>query len=334
MSTSESAAEPLTSLSADAPPVAASTVPRAGIGWNSLIGYLFAITGAVLFSTKAIAIKLAYQHPVDAETLLAIRMGLALPIYLALGSIAVLRKRAGGQRLPSARRFLAAAGCGLIGYWFASYTDFIGLLWISATFERLILITYPLFVVIIGWLFFGGRLTWGIVPSLVCAYGGLALIFGAHDGGGGTNVALGAAMVLAAAVAFALYQLLAKREIGRIGSELFTAAAMSGASAGSLVVFFLTHKVSDLAVAREILPHAAFLAIGATIVPSYFLNAALARISAEANGAIGMISPVATILLAALFLGESLSVREIAGTALVVSGVAWFVMSEKKKAAG
>jgi drug/metabolite transporter (DMT)-like permease len=139
-------------------------------------------------------------------------------------------------------------------------------------------------------------------------------------------------MVLAAAVAFAVYQLLAKREIGRIGAELFTAAAMSGAAAGSLVVFFLTHKVSDLAVATEILPHAAFLAIGATIVPSYFLNAALARISAEANGAIGMVSPVATIVLAALLLGESLSTREVLGTALVVCGVAWFLMSDRKKA--
>ena len=298
---------------------------------SALLGYAFAVIGAVLFSTKAIVVKLAYEHPIDAETLLALRMGLALPIYLALGTIAALRRRASGGELPGARRIWAAIGCGLIGYWLASYTDFIGLLWISATFERLILFTYPLFVVLLGWMFFGGRLSWNIVPSFLCSYAGLALVFASHGGDTGRNVALGAIMVLIAALAFGLYQLLAKREIGLIGSDLFTAVAMSGASVGALAVFFATHRASDLLVAREILPHAAFLAIGATIIPSYFLNAALARISAQANGAIGMISPVATIVMAALVLGDHLSTAEIVGTVLVVSGVAWFVMGERAR---
>eukprot|EP01037_Dinobryon_pediforme_P021545 gene21545-22437_t len=250
--------------------VPAIALPR--IGMRTIVGYLFAITGAVLFSTKAIAVKLAYDHPIDAETLLALRMGFSLPVYLVFGTIALLRRRAAGMALPSVRRSLAAIGCGLIGYWLASYTDFIGLLWISATFERLILFTYPLFVVLFGWLFFGGKLRWSIVPSFVFSYAGLALVFSSHAGDSGRNVALGAGMILVAALSFALYQLLAKREIGLIGSELFTALAMSGASIGALGVFFSTHAPSDLLVAREILPHAAFLAIGATIIPSYFLN--------------------------------------------------------------
>ncbi len=312
-------------------PLAVPTLALPRIGMRTIVGYLFAITGAVLFSTKAIAVKLAYDHPIDAETLLALRMGFSLPVYLVFGAIALLRRRAAGMALPSVRRSLAAIGCGLIGYWLASYTDFIGLLWISATFERLILFTYPLFVVIFGWLFFGGKLRWSIVPSFVFSYAGLALVFSSHAGDSGRNVALGAGMILVAALSFALYQLLAKREIGLIGSELFTALAMSGASIGALGVFFSTHAPSDLLVAREILPHAAFLAIGATIIPSYFLNAALGRISAEANGAIGMISPVATIVMAALVLGDHLSPSEIIGTVLVVSGVAWFVLSERRQ---
>ena len=312
-------------------PLAVPTLALPRIGMRTIVGYLFAITGAVLFSTKAIAVKLAYDHPIDAETLLALRMGFSLPVYLVFGAIALLRRRAAGMALPSVRRSLAAIGCGLIGYWLASYTDFIGLLWISATFERLILFTYPLFVVIFGWLFFGGKLRWSIVPSFVFSYAGLALVFSSHAGDSGRNVALGAGMILVAALSFALYQLLAKREIGLIGSELFTALAMSGASIGALGVFFSTHAPSDLLVAREILPHAAFLAIGATIIPSYFLNAALGRISAEANGAIGMISPVATIVMAALVLGDHLSPSEIIGTVLVGSGVAWFVLSERRQ---
>ena len=203
---------------------------------GKVLGYAFAVIGAVLFSTKAIVVKLAYDHPVDAETLLALRMGLSLPIYLGLGAIAAVRRRRSGGALPDVRRVLAAIGCGLIGYWLASYTDFLGLLWISATFERLILFTYPLFVVVMGWMFFGGRLSWSILPSFLCSYAGLALVFASHSSDTGRNVLLGAGLVLVAALAFALYQLLAKREIGRTGSDLFTALAMSGAAGGALAV--------------------------------------------------------------------------------------------------
>ena len=292
---------------------------------KNLAGYGLAVAGAILFSSKAVVVKMAYAHAVDAETLLALRMGCSLPIYLIIGAL-LLR---GETRMPPPAQVVRSMGVGVVGYWLASYTDFLGLLYISATFERLILFTYPLFVVIMGWAFFGGKLHKGLLPSFLISYGGLALVFLQHPPQASGNAALGAVFVLITAVAFGLYQLLAKEQIAKVGSRLFTSIAMCGASLASFLTFFVRHSIADLDVVATILPHAAFLAIGATVIPSYLLNAALARISAQANGAIGMISPIATIALSSVVLGDSLTVLEMAGAGLVMSGVAFFVWAER-----
>lgn len=300
---------------------------------NEATGYALAVAGAVLFSSKAVVVKMAYGHHIDAETLLALRMLCSAPFYLAVGAVNLARRKASGRDMPRLRSIGSALAVGILGYWLASYLDFLGLTWVSATFERLILFTYPLFVVILGRLFFGAKLGISILPAFIVSYAGLALVFSAHGGGeaaGGAHAALGAALVLACAVAFALYQLLAKPPIASLGSELFTSVAMTGASVVAALGFALTHPLHDLRVVTGILPHAAFLAIGATVIPSYLLNGALARISAQANGAIGMISPISTIFLAAIFLHEPLSTAETLGAALVLCGVIIFVWGQKR----
>lgn len=292
---------------------------------RNLVGYALAVGGAILFSSKAVVVKMAYGYHVDAETLLALRMGCSLPFYLIIG---VFSWRAQAVK-PTLRQILASMGVGVVGYWLASYTDFLGLSFISATFERLILFTYPLFVVILGWAFFGGRLHRGLIPSFVVSYAGLGLVFWQHPPEASSNVALGAFWVVVTALAFALYQLLAKEQIAKIGSQVFTSIAMFGATLMSFAGFFVHHRLDDLNIVTTILPHAAFLAIGATVIPSYLLNGALARISAQANGAIGMISPIATIAMSTLLLGDHLSLSEVAGAGLVISGVAFFVWAER-----
>ncbi len=311
------------------PPAAPPTPPSPAY---VQIGYLFALVGALLFSTKAIIIKLAYADPsgsVDAITLLALRMMMALPIYLIIGGLAVRERKRSGQALPPRDAVIKAALVGLLGYWFASYTDFAGLQYISAQFERLILFTYPLFVVVLGALFFGQKIQMRAVAAILVSYIGLAVIFTEKLGEGGDHIALGAALILGAAIAFALYQLLAKPLIARIGPALFTCIAMSGAAIGALVQFFLTHSVSDLVVSERVLLLSLMIAIGATVLPSFFLNAALHRISAQANATIGTLSPVMTIALAVAILGEPLTLVDLLGTALVLAGVGWFTLADQ-----
>ncbi len=293
-------------------------------------GYLFAAIGAILFSTKAVAIKLAYQDHVDAETLLALRMGLSTPFYLVIGFHALRERRRSRKPLPDARLVVAALAVGLLGYWVASYLDFLGLEYVSAQIERLILFTYPIFVVIFGALFFGQKITRNALIAVAISYAGLALIFGETTASGGHDALLGGGLVLTCAVAFALYQLFAKNLITAIGPRLFTCIAMTAAAAGAIVQFFITHPARDLAVNGRVLATALFIAIGSTVLPSFFLNAALHRISAQANATIGTLSPVATILLAYLILGETLSSLAWIGTVLLIAGVGWFTLAERR----
>jgi drug/metabolite transporter (DMT)-like permease len=293
-------------------------------------GYLFAAIGAILFSTKAVAIKFAYQDHVDAETLLALRMGLATPFYVVIGLLALRNRRQSRKPLPGGRPILAAAATGLLGYWVASYLDFLGLEYVSAQIERLILFTYPIFVVVFGALFFRQKITRNALTAVAISYAGLALIFGESSANGGRNALLGGGLVLACAVAFALYQLFAKDLIAAIGPRIFTCIAMIAAAVGAIVQFFVTHPAGDLAVSGRVLATALFIAIGSTVLPSFFLNAALHRISAQANATIGTISPVATIVLAYLVLGETLSPLAWGGTVLVIAGVGWFTLSERR----
>jgi drug/metabolite transporter (DMT)-like permease len=292
-------------------------------------GYLFAAAGAILFSTKAVAIKFAYQDHVDAETLLALRMGLSTPVYLVIGLLAVRDRLRAGEALPTPRAFAATAAVGLLGYWVASYLDFLGLEYVSAQIERLILFTYPIFVVIFGALFFGQRITRKVLIAVTISYAGLALIFGENTVAGGRDALIGGGLVLACAVAFALYQLFAKDLIGTMGPRLFTCIAMPAAAVGAIGQFFLTHPAADLAVGNRVLAAALFIAIGSTVLPSFFLNAALHRISAQANATIGTLSPVATIVLAYLVLGETLSPVAWVGTVLVIAGVGWFTLGRR-----
>ncbi|HVZ12894.1 MAG TPA: DMT family transporter [Bauldia sp.] len=315
-----------TANTADSSPSAAPTRPR---GYTE-IGYVFAAVGAFLFATKGIAIKLAYEAPIDAATLLAIRMAMAVPVYLVIGVFALREKRRTGA-LPTAGQALKAALVGALGYWAASYTDFLGLSYISAQFERLILFTYPLFVVLFGAAFFGLPVRWRAVGAFGLSYLGLAVIFIEKSGDPGSHVALGAGLVLVSAVFFALYQLLAKETIALMGPRLFTCIAMTGAAIGCFAQFLVTEPLSALDLPPRVWEISLYLAIGSTVLPTFFLNAALHRISAQANSTIATLSPVITVVLAVIVLGEHLTVTDIAGTAMVLAGVGSFTLADRKR---
>lgn len=294
-------------------------------------GYLFAAAGATLFSTKAIIIKLAYARGVNAEVLLALRMGLSLPIYLAIGVFTYGQHVRRRRLLPSFRLVFRAAWIGALGYWLASYTDFLGLLYISAHFERLILFTYPGFVLLFGWLFLRQRVTFSTLMAVAVSYLGLLLIFAAgHEGASGRNMLMGALLVLSAAIAFAGYQLLAKPVIERMGSRQFTCVAMTGAASIAIAQALISQPIGSLVVEPAVFAYALLLAIGATVLPSFMLNAALHRISAQANAIIGTLSPVATIILAVVILGESFGWIDVIGTVLVLIGVGWATIADRR----
>ena len=299
---------------------------------SQMIGYAYAAAGAALFSSKAIFIKLAYLERADAALMLACRMAFSLPFFIAIGLYAISKRRRAGLPPPSAKSLAFAAFIGFIGYYIASYLDFAGLLFITAQLERLVLFTYPVFVMLLGYLFFSGRMTVnGIIAALI-TYAGLAVVFANGVTVEGWSTAIGTLLVLGAALTFALYQLLAKNLITGLGSLLFTSVGMSAASVAVLAHYALTatHIAPD--VSYHYLGLAAATAIFATVVPSFLINAGLGRIGPQATAMISTISPLVTIILAMIFLGEAFTIVDALGTALILIGIGYYTWADTRAA--
>ena len=312
----------------------AETFPRvSAASWNS--GYFLAALGALLFSTKGILVKLAYGDggtpEVDAITLLALRMAFSLPFYAVIGFLGWKASAARGWPPPSRRQLVNAVLLGLLGYYASSYLDFAGLQYLSAQFERLILMTYPVFVTLLGALFFGGRLTlWGLA-ALVVSYSGIVFIFAAGATSKGDNVMLGVALVVGASFTYALYNLTARPLVASIGTRVFTSIAMLAACASVLLHFMAGRSLLQLATAPpRAIGLAAVMAITSTVLPSFMISAALVRVGPQAVSMIGTISPVATIIMAMAILGEPFTAADAAGTALVIAGVGLFTYHDAR----
>ncbi len=299
---------------------------------------MLAAAGSLLFSMKAIFIKLAYGPEgvpeVDAITLLALRMVFAMPVYFAVGFLAWRSMRRENRVPPTRRQAVSAFLIGILGYYLASYLDFEGLVYLTAQFERLLLFTYPFFVMILGALFFGRRITsWG-VAALALAYAGIAVIYFEGATSTGEHAAFGAVLVLGAAFSFALYQLLARPVIAAISSPIFTCIAMTGAGCAALMHFSIESSfllLFDLP--ARIVFLGALLAIFATILPSFMLNAAIGRVGPQAVSILGTLSPTGTIALAIIFLNEPFTLADAAGTALVIAGVGLFTWRDSRQKA-
>ena len=285
------------------------------------IGYLLVIVGSTLFASKAIFIKLAYVEHHDALLMLAWRMVFALPVFLAVGVWEIAKRRRKAVRLPDLRHAAGAVLVGLVGYYLAMILDFTGLLYVTAQLERLALFTYPMFLIFIGAAFFGMRLTWGSIVAAAITYAGLAFVFLTDLTAGGSNITLGTALVLSSAIAFAVYQLMAKRYISMMGSTLFTSLALSGAAVATLVHIFVTRGGIETDVSAYYLSLAFGTGLLATVVPSFFVNAGMGRIGAASTAMVSNISPLITIYFAVVLLGEEFTLAHGIGTALVVGGV-------------
>lgn len=281
------------------------------------VGIALALLGTLLLSTKSVIVKSAYAAGSDAEALLAIRMAIALPVYGVIW--ACLPK---GSPLTW-REGCSAALIGVLGYGVSSYLDLQGLEYLSASVERLILFTYPLFVAVLGYALMSLPIGARTVQGLLVSYGGLAAVMAEQMAVDTRATLAGALLVLGSAVTFALFQLYATRMVRAVGAMRFTCMAMSAAAAVSVVSALIRRPLHDLVPNSGVAMHAVILAIFGTIVPSFAMSAALKRISAQANSAIGALSPAVTAALAAIFLGERMSPVGMLGAAVMVAGTVW-----------
>lgn len=285
---------------------------------QKIAGVGYALVAAIGFSAKAVLVKLAYFETVDPVTLLALRMAFALPFFL----VVAVRENSGRHIQPlSGRDKLAVLVLGLLGYYLASYLDFLGLQYISAGLERLILFLYPTMVVLISALILKHRIGRTTVFALAISYVGIALVF-LHDMHVLQHDAtLGSMLVFGSALAYAVYLVGAGHSIARIGATRFTAYAMTVASAACLLQFAATHALADLDLPPRVYGLSIAMALFSTVLPAFLLAAAMHRIGSMHTSMIGSVGPVSTIYLAWVFLGERLSLAQMAGSLLVLAGV-------------
>ncbi|MEI7430879.1 MAG: DMT family transporter [Betaproteobacteria bacterium] len=286
------------------------------------LGVALAILAAFGFSFKAIFVKLAYAIPqavpVDAVTLLSLRMVFALPFFLWIGF------QSGRDAAPLTRRdWLMLGALGLLGYYGASILDFLGLQYISAGLERLILFTYPTLTVLIGVLFMGKALERREVWSLLLSYAGIGLAF-AHDlqiAGEMRTVLIGAAFVFGSSLSYAFYQAGSEAVIKRLGASRFTALALLVSTLATQIHFFIAQPFSALIQPLPVYAYGIGMALFSTVLPVFWQSAAIRHIGSAKAAMIGTLGPILTIFFGWWLLGESISLEQMLGACLVLAGV-------------
>jgi drug/metabolite transporter (DMT)-like permease len=280
------------------------------------VGIALAVAGVIAFSFRPILIKLAYGYVRDPVTLIALRMVFSAPFFLA----AALWPR--GARAPISRRdWWAIVFLGFLGYYFSSFVDFLGLQYISAGLGRLLLFLYPTIVVVLSWLFLGKRAGARELVALAVTYAGTALVLSQAMGGQNENLPLGATLVFAGAVGYAVYLVFGTEVIQRVGSMRFTAYALLVASALCIAQFLLLRPLAALDLPWPVYAYAIAMAIFSTVLPTFMTAEALKRIGANQVAILGALGPVSTIFFGFVGLDEQMTWLQLVGTAFVLAGV-------------
>ncbi len=301
------------------------------------VGIVF--LGAVLFSAKAVLVKLSLPLGIEAVPLLTLRMLFALPCYavvLIFVEVNRVRAKASLEAKPTSNAsgfgdWVSVIGLGVVGYYLASYFDFWGLEHISASLERVILYCYPTLVLIISATFLGRRIRLSQVVAISLCYLGILIAVGYGPATeSNANSVLGIVLVFLSALTYAIFLVGSGELIPRMGVWRFTCWAMLTSTFCIVVHYSVTYPFTNLfEYPRQVYIYAAVMAIFSTVLPSFLISEGIKRIGASNAAIIGGIGPVSTIVLASIFLGETFTLPQILGTLLVIAGVVYISVKGK-----
>ncbi len=283
--------------------------------------------GSIAFSGKAIIVKLAYRYGVDAVTLIMLRMLFALPFF------AIMAWWASRGKPPLTRKdWLGVLGLGFTGYYLASFLDFAGLAYISASLERLILYLNPTLVMLLGLVIYKRRITGHQLFGMGISYCGVALVFGheiaVQGAGERSGAAWGALLVFLSAISYAIYLVYSGELVKRLGALRLVGLATTVACLLCIAQFVVLRPLSAALVAPEVVWLSLLNATACTAAPVLMVMMAIERIGSGATAQTGMVGPMSTILMGVLILGEPFTAWVAAGTVLVIAGI--FVFTYRK----
>ena len=284
---------------------------------SRVLGVILALLGVVLFSAKAVMVKLAYQYEVDAVSLLLLRMLFALPFYLVIAFI----KRPKDSQLMQPKVYLWIIGLGVVGYYLASLFDFLGLQYIKASLERIILFVYPTIVLVISSVFLKTQITKRQILATVLTYLGIVLAFTLEFSLDGEGLLIGGFLIFLSAITYASYIAGSGWLIPKIGATVFTSYAMIVSCVCVLIHYISMGDFDLINYPSEVYGLGLAMAILSTVIPSYLVSYSIKMIGAPSFAIVASFGPISTILLANYFLGESMHWGQWVGTILVLVGV-------------
>lgn len=301
-----------------------------GTDARRLTGFALALGGAILFSAKAIIAKLTYRHGIDAVSLIALRMLFSMPVFAVVAWFQARAARQGRIPVLTWRERIQIALLGLLGYYLSSFLDFLGLQYINAGLERLILFLSPTMVLLISSLWLKRPIAPRQWAALALSYLGVLLVFIQDVSLAGSSVWLGSAYVFASALSYAIYLICSGELLERVGATRLVAYAMLVSCVACLIQFAVVHPVSLLwQMAPEVYGLSLIHAGLNTALPVFMIMWAVSRIGAPMTSQLGMIGPVSLLFLAYWLLDEAITVWQLAGTAMCLAGI--FVLSGMRK---
>lgn len=275
------------------------------------------------FSGKAIIVKLAYRHNVDAVTLIMFRMLFALPIFALMAWWA-----SRGRQALTRKDWLGVCGLGFTGYYLSSMLDFAGLVYVSASLERLILYLNPTIVAVLGLILYQRKVTLRQIMGTAVSYAGVVLVFGHELSVQGSHTAWGALLVFLSAITYSVYLVYSGELVRRLGALRLVGLATSVACVCCLLQFAILRPLSAAIVAPEVIWLSVINATLCTAVPVLMVMMGVERIGASLAAQTGMVGPLSTIAMGTVFLGEPFTPLVAAGTLLVLTGI--FVVTRKQ----
>lgn len=293
--------------------------------WGSILSFL----GAIIFSTKAIFVKLAYQYEVDSVSLVMLRMLFALPFFLFIAWTGLKDNREAMVVLKASKWSLFFMG--ILGYYIASLCDLEGLKYIDASLERVILFVYPTLVVLLSYFFFQKKINKTQRLAILFSYIGIGIALGGNiEINSSDQVFKGALFIIISAITYAIY-LVGSGEIApKIGTRIYNSVAMTIACMAIIIHSLLQHGFNLLDFEWQVYMYAFIIGVFTTVVPSYMIVEGIRLIGANKSSIIGTIGPISTIVLASIVLDESINSVQLLGSIIVVLSV-FLVITERMK---
>ena len=278
------------------------------------IGILVVFLATVFLSTKSIWAKLIYLDSLSPLNVLVCRAVLSLPFFL----IPMIRFDWNSVNKSKVFKY---SFLGAILYVSSSITDFIGLLYISASLERAVLFTFPIYVFLLSSDL--SRITFSKVVLIVSTVLGLAIMFNPTVDNHLTDTLIGISLVLLSAIFWALFIIYSKRAVSNISPTIFTSTYMCITTVLLLLGFIIDSKnfTTFSTLQTHTMIYLVFLAIFCSIIPSYLMSFGLKKINASLAAVISAMGPIVTLGLDVVILNHNLALNEIIGAIIVTACV-------------